>query len=300
MSGEVSVIIPVCDAARTIERALDSVFAQTFTNFEIIVVDDGSSDRTVELVSQFNDDRLRLICHSQNRGAAAARNAGIEAAKGRWIAFLDADDAWFPEKLALQVELLERVEAGQGACSTGFILHKEGRERTVTLDMMPESFRSNIFFGCTFSPGTTLMIDRAIFDKIGGFDEEFRRLEDWDWLLRFSEHYNMQFLPQPLAHIYLLAQSAPGSVRKNDLTFDAIRRIDLKHGSHYESWRRRMQLKSSLLIELAAAMHHRRRPLIAAAYVAAALAIYPLRNLAFFRTLLRSAVEHVGLHIPRD
>src|SRR5689334_12185159 len=118
-SPDVSVVIPVLDGEDVINRALDSVFAQTYSNFEIIVVDDGSTDQTVSLVSKKVCDQLRLIEHSENRGAAAARNTGIAAANGRWIAFLDCDDAWTEDKLARQIAALKIAGAGVMACATG-------------------------------------------------------------------------------------------------------------------------------------------------------------------------------------
>jgi glycosyltransferase involved in cell wall biosynthesis len=291
MNTKASVIIPVFDGERTIARALDSVLAQTFGNFEVIIVDDGSLDRTVDLVLEYSDERLQLIRHPQNRGAAAARNTGIKAARSRWIAFLDADDAWTPEKLRRQVDLLERTGAGGSACLTGHIIHKHGSERTVRLNLTSRSFRSNIFFGCTFSPGSTLMVERTVFDKVGLFDEKLLRLEDWDWLLLFVEGHDMQFVREPLALVYLTAKAAPESIHKVPPTLDAIQRMQLKHGSRYPSLLTRMKIKSSLLIELGAAMYRIGRPWTAALYVVAALVVYPLRNLAFYRMLLRSVIE---------
>ena len=202
MKPAVSVIVPVFSRADTIGRALESVLSQTFSDYEIVVVDDGSTDDTCRIIEQIQTDRLTLIRHASNRGPAAARNTAINASRGRWIAFLDSDDAWRPEKLERQVAILDKAAANIAACATGFCLHRDGRAFEVNQDIPPDRFRRDILFGCTISPGSTLMVDRAAFDKIGLFDEQMLRLEDWDWLLRFSEQFNIAFDPAPLADIY--------------------------------------------------------------------------------------------------
>ncbi len=282
----VSVIVPVFDGEKTIERALTSILAQTFTDFEIIVVDDGSADLTVEAVSRRYGEQVRLIEHGKNRGAAAARNTGIAAARGRWIAFLDCDDTWRPEKLARQLEMLEKAGSSAKACATGFQLHKNGREITFKTKSSPEQFRREILFGCTISPGSTLLVDRSVFDDIGIFDEQFRRLEDWDWLLRFANRYDMVFVPLPLADIYLGGRVA----RDSDKVEEALNRILAKHLPHL-SLVAKMRLRSSLLVEKSAIQYRAGRSFRAAIYVLAALAIFPTRNAAFFRMIWRSVMK---------
>jgi glycosyltransferase involved in cell wall biosynthesis len=286
---KVSVIIPVFNGERTVRRAVDSVVAQTFADLEIIIIDDGSTDQTLNLVTQWVSDRLRVIRHPQNRGAAAARNTGIIAAQGRWIAFLDADDTWKPDKLTRQIALLEQV-GPSAASSTGYYLHKDGRDLTISLNLSPDRFRSEILFGCTISPGTTLMVDRRVFDEIGMFDEGFRRLEDWDWLLRFAERHDMVFVPAPLADVYLITRRADQAKKESVSVLDAIDRIRRKHLTHLGTLAR-LKLRSSLLVEKAATLYRKGKPLPASIYALAALFTYPARNAAFFRTLWRSVRE---------
>src|SRR5262245_1919419 len=99
----VSVVIPVYARAAFVGAAVDSVLAQTFPSFEIVVVDDGSTDRSREIIRAYRDPRVRLICHPHNRGIPAARNTGIDAARGDYVAFLDSDDIAYPNRLARQV-----------------------------------------------------------------------------------------------------------------------------------------------------------------------------------------------------
>lgn len=289
-----SVVIPVFNGEQTIKRALDSVFAQTFSSVEVIIVDDASTDRTVQLLTEYGTERLMIIRSSENRGAAAARNTGIAAAKGRWVAFLDSDDAWKPNKLSRQIELLERSSKPVAACATGYDIEKNGRRFAIVLNLTPYRFRHDILFGCTISPGSTLVVERSVFDMIGGFDENFRRLEDWDWLLRFSERYDMEFVPDALAQIYLTNTGSPLSLASGNSVLEGIRRMGDKHGRRLTSVPKRLRLKGSLLIEHAALLHRSGRPLAAVLYVIAALGVYPLRNAAFFRTLWRSAGERVS------
>jgi hypothetical protein len=184
--------------------------------------------------------------------------------------------------------VFERANPNVSACATGYYLHKDGRELTISLNFLPRQFRREILFGCTISPGTTLLVDRRVFDDLGGFDEEFRRLEDWDWLLRFSERYDMAFVAEPLADVYLTTTKLLGAPCEADPMPDAIRRIGMKHLSRLESWTKRMQLQSSLLVERAAELHRRGEPFAAALVTVAALIVYPVRNAAFFCTLWRS------------
>lgn len=289
---QVSVVIPVYNGEQTIKRALDSVFAQTFPGLEVIVVDDASTDGTAGVVAQYNDDRLTIVRSTENLGAGAARNKGIAQARGRWVAFLDADDAWKPEKLARQVELLQRSSKPVGACATGYDIEKNGRRFAVVLNLMPHRFRYDILFGCTISPGSTLMVERSVFDVVGTFDEKFRRLEDWDWLLRFSEHYEMEFVPNPMADIYISWNKSPDITKSTDLVIAGIHRMKKKHASRRGFWSG-LQFRSSLLVEHAAVLHRAGRPLGAIFYVGLALAIYPARNIGFFRSLWRATLDRI-------
>ncbi|MDX1498050.1 MAG: glycosyltransferase family A protein, partial [Salinisphaeraceae bacterium] len=106
----VSIITPCYNASRTLARTVESILGQTFKNWELLIVDDCSDDDTCEKAESYasNDDRIILVKQSNNGGAAKARNKGIKMARGRYIAFLDADDSWHPKKLAIQIELMQR------------------------------------------------------------------------------------------------------------------------------------------------------------------------------------------------
>jgi glycosyltransferase involved in cell wall biosynthesis len=286
--AQVSIIVPCFNAAETIERALDSLKCQTFSDYEIIVVDDASTDRSVELVEKSRIPGLHLIRHAINRGAAASRNTGIRAARHRWIAFLDSDDAWKPEKLARQFDALRLADQNTRACTTGFILHKNGLTASIRVPLRPYLFKKEIWFGCTISPGSTLMVDQDIFDRIGLFDETLRRLEDWDWLLRFAAKYDMLLVPDPLVDVYLRPRTPEQTAEQAQSVVEALNYIETKHLPRISSSLQRRQLRSSLMIERAAVLYRTGKVAGAGVLIAKSLLQYPMRNRSFFRMLLRS------------
>ena len=200
----VSVIVPAYNAARTVDTALESVFAQTFRDFEVIVVDDGSSDDTAERVKAWGD---RVTLRRQaNAGPAAARNHAIQHARGTLLAFLDADDVWLPTKLARQVQYFDRYP------ETG-LLHAYAPTTRATLSVLletPEQSEAPMaaptnnyceLFHCKFFVKTlTVMVPRAVIEEVGPFDErrEFH-VEDWDLWLRIAARYPMGYLPETVA-----------------------------------------------------------------------------------------------------
>ena len=198
----ISIVIPAFNRATEIRRAIESVQAQHFADFEIIVVDDASTDDTREAVLGLNDPRLRLVSRQVNGGASAARNSGIRAARADLIAFLDSDDAWEPDKLSRQFQAMSSPGAWPVSC-TGAIIHllDHGETRIKRLEGTSDWAR-RLAMNCDLSPGSTQMTTRAVFDDIGLFDETLPRFEDWDWLLRYTRRHAISALPEPLAHVY--------------------------------------------------------------------------------------------------
>jgi glycosyltransferase involved in cell wall biosynthesis len=191
----VSVVIPVFNSAHLIGAALDSVFAQTYREFEVVVVDDGSEDHAplTQVLAQWGP---RIQCIRQpNGGPARARNTGIARAKGEFVAFLDADDKWLPEKLARQVEYFRRYPE-TGLLHTGVV----GAAPSAAVPGAPRQMFCELFH-TTFSVNTlTVMVPRRVLAEVGGFDERREiHVEDWDLWLRIAAQYPIGYLGEPLA-----------------------------------------------------------------------------------------------------
>lgn len=194
----VSVIVPVYNGARYLSECLESVLGQTWQDFEIIVVNDGSTDESVEICSRF--PKVKIVCQ-ENKGQSAARNRGVYEAKGKFIAFIDQDDKWYPEKLARQVPILERGKYGMVYSNVDRI-DEEGRivERNFLdkVSLQPkQSIRDCLSQDMFILPGTVLMT-KELFEKLGGFDEQLSGYEDDDLFLRVFQHTRIYYIPEAL------------------------------------------------------------------------------------------------------
>jgi glycosyltransferase involved in cell wall biosynthesis len=192
----ISVVIPTYNRAELVLRALRSVFTQTCPAEQVIVVDDGSTDDTGPLVRiQFGSvDYLP----QQNRGVSAARNRGIEVATGEWIALLDSDDEWLPEKLERQMACLEQ-EPDYRLCHTDEIWVRRGRRVNPRRKHAKQGgwiFRDCLPL-CAISPSSVL-IHRSVFDEVGRFDETLPACEDYDLWLRVCSRWPVLFVPERL------------------------------------------------------------------------------------------------------
>ncbi|MCB1191277.1 MAG: glycosyltransferase [Leptospiraceae bacterium] len=193
----VSVIIPTYNRADFVLEAIESVLSQTFINFELIVVDDGSTDTTIEQIQSKFSSRLNLISQS-NRGVSAARNTGIQNSKGDWIAFLDSDDYWLPKKLEVQVEYLQKNPSVL-MCQTEEIWIRD--RKRVNPKKKHQKYSGYIFEQCLplciVSP-SSVIIKRELLDRVGGFDTDLPACEDYDLWLRIAKDYPIYFLNEPL------------------------------------------------------------------------------------------------------
>ncbi len=283
----VSVVAPVYNRAGLVERALRSVFAQTLPDFELIVVDDGSTDELAKTLAQFRDPRLRLVRHERNRGPGAARNTGIKEARGACVAFIDSDDEWLPEMLKRLRARLELGPPERSLALSGFYLERDrlGRREARPLPDAADWYLRSLA-GCNVSLGSCALIRRSTFDEIGLFDERMRRFEDWDWLLRYTAKHPIAAVEEPMAVIH----SGAGWPSAEEVE-RAARQIWERHGAavaRHSAAARRLLL-STLSFERAAALHRARQPLAALAPLLRAILIHPSRGLGFYRHLLRRA-----------
>ena len=218
-----SLIIPTFNHARFIGAAIDSALAQTVSAFEVIVVDDGSSDKTPMVLARYAG-RVRVL-RQQNRGLSAARNAGLAAALGTFVSFLDADDVMAPTKLAAQLEVLERSHAiGWTYCdvlmetvATGATARASERfgyaSRALDGWLFPELVHGN------FIPAIAPLVRRTALEAAGGFDERLAALEDWDMWLRLSLIAEARYTPAVLVTYRI----RPGGMSENRARMDRSR-----------------------------------------------------------------------------
>ena len=196
----ISVIIPTYNRKETLKRAIQSVLIQSYTPYEIIVIDDGSDDGTKEWLKD-NYPNVKYI-YQMNSGVSSARNKGIKFARGDWIALLDSDDEWLPSKLKDQANEIELNPAAK-FLHTNEIWIRNG----VRVNQMKKhkKYGGYIFEKCLdmcrISPSSVL-IKKDIFDEIGMFDETLKVCEDYDLWLRFASKYPVHFLDQPLIKKY--------------------------------------------------------------------------------------------------
>ncbi len=212
--AEISIIIPVYNGESTIGRTIESVKAQTFSDWEIILIDDGSTDGTLEQVREINDGRIKIFSY-ENSGQATARNRGITLSNSEFLAFLDADDLWTNDKLESQRKvLLENPQAGV-AYSWTVVLDGEGlvqhRQKPVFFkgDVLEELLKNN-FLIC----GSTALIRRKAITTVGYFDTNLPPVEDWDYWLRLAALYHFTVVPKYQTFYCKSKESSSSQVKK--------------------------------------------------------------------------------------
>ncbi|RMH71890.1 MAG: glycosyltransferase [Gemmatimonadetes bacterium] len=215
----ISVIIPVYNRVDFLRQAVDSVLAQTYRDFELIVVDDGSTVDLNSIQADLNRQGHQYIRLDQNRGVSAARNVGVAHARGAWMAFLDSDDRWLPEKLARQMAFLADHPHFR-ICQTGEIWIRRGRrvnpKKYHVLASGADSFRQSVA-RCSVSPSSVL-VDRVVWDECGGFDERLPVCEDYELWLRLTASYEVGLVAESLivkygGHADQLSRSLPAMDR---------------------------------------------------------------------------------------
>ncbi len=228
----ISVIIPAYNAARHIVSAVDSALAQTYPAVEIIVVDDGSADNTPDLLRPYRQARKITYMRQENKGLAAARNTGIRASSGHYVALLDADDIFLPEKLARQAAYLDaHPECGISYCGL-WHFNDAAPEKMLMLDyayysgagVFPALLKKN------FINPLSVVMRRSVFNTAGYFDESLRRSEDWDFWVR-AAHAGIRFdyLPERLAKYRMgagsLSYNAAGEVERKRTSLGIFTRL---------------------------------------------------------------------------
>ena len=199
----VSVILPTYNRGYCISKSIESVLNQSYNELELIVVDDGSTDETENIVSTYVDKkqrRVRYIKLEKNAGVCNARNIGIKYAEGTYIAFQDSDDFWMPEKLEKQMDAIKNANADYSYTYIEYMLN--GEKVIVPPEEVPlENLSGNVYHKIlerNTIGAPTLVMARYCYEKIGGFDEIFPAIEDYDYALRLSREFQGIFVPEVL------------------------------------------------------------------------------------------------------
>jgi glycosyltransferase involved in cell wall biosynthesis len=280
----VSVILPVFNRAELLRRCVESVRAQTFADWEIVAVDDASSDDSVAALETFRDPRIRILRHETNRGPSAARNTAIAAARGELFALLDSDDEWLPGKLAAQLAVIDRCEA----CGCEYWLVEDGAEKHVHLPE-PASWSEVLHTRCELGNGTTLLVRRDCAEAIGAFDERLRVYEDWDWVLRLVTRFRYEVVREPLARVHAGGPRSARGFAEGAEVF--LQKHDAAFAQRGDAYRRRIRAKH--LENIAANAFANREYRMGARYLIRSFAAFPRQSPVRLGALLLAPIDAV-------
>lgn len=201
----VSIVIPTHNRAEFLGAAVRSVLCQSFQDFEVVIVDDGSNDCTSTMVDTFRDERIHYIRHRMRRGGAAARNTGIARASGEYVAFLDDDDEWFPEKLERQMNIMLASPPQVGGVYTGYFIVNRSDGSTCGQViarnrgyLYPPILAENLIGGTS-----SVVLRRACLERVGWFDETLPSFQDYDLWIRVARGFEFECIPEPLLKYFV-------------------------------------------------------------------------------------------------
>lgn len=243
----VSVIMPTCDRPQLLRRAVASVLAQTEQNLELIVINDGGTEVNSTLEA-FNDARIRLIDCASRRGQSTARNTGLKAARGEYVAYLDDDDSYYPEHLAT---LLKAAQAGQAAYSDAWRVFRNkhgdetGRDMPFCLD-----FDRDLLLIANYIPLPCLLHARSLLESSGLFDEELSVLEDWDLLIRLARCCDFVHVRTATAEYNKTVGLNSVTRRGQDTSLEATEIIHERYQAWADAETRQAQLRRSAILKL--------------------------------------------------
>jgi glycosyltransferase involved in cell wall biosynthesis len=197
---KVSVVIPTHNRAGLLGRAVRSVLSQTFQDLEVLITDDASTDGTRDMVSRLGDSRVRYLAHDVNKGVAAARNTALAQASGEFLAFLDDDDEWLPDKLQIQLDHFARARPAVGLMGSAYyaVASANNRRSGVVVPRLRGRVFEDLLRQGHFNHTSTVMARAECFDGAGVFDTSLPYAEDFDMWLRIARDYEVDFVPSPL------------------------------------------------------------------------------------------------------
>ena len=233
MSPSASVIIPTYDRADILGDSIRSVLNQTYEDLELIVVDDASTDETDEVVRGFNDDRIKYLRHTENKGAPAARNTGIAESEGDFVAFQDSDDVWSRTKLEKQLRVFRQTSNDVGVVYTGMVRIIDGERRYIPYPSVEqtEGHVCRSLSRQNFVPTQVATVRRECFDEVGYFDENVWPISDWELWIRISKRFQFKLVDEPLVTGEVRSDSISKNAREK---VKARKRIVEKHREFFD------------------------------------------------------------------
>lgn len=251
----ISVIIPTYNREYLVSQAIQSVLTQTYRDFELIVVDDASDDNTEAVVNNFNDSRIRYIKHEKNAGVSAARNTGIIAARGEYIAFLDSDDKWLPEKLEKQLRLFKQSPPEVGVIYTWWrVINNRTQVESIRSPKYRGFLLQNLLYNNLVGTPSTVIAKREAFDKGVTFDINLRCCEDWDVWLQLAQHYDFDFVSEPLVEYRDHNEDRRGSVNSNLILEGYLKFLKKHHQKNVDFFKKNgtfsQRIKANFLLNI--------------------------------------------------
>lgn len=185
----VSIVIPTCNRPELLLRAIRSVLAETYQDFEVIVVDDGMKDRAESAVVAFGDPRIRYVKNETSLGGGGARNRGIKEARGEYVAFLDDDDEWLPNKLSIQMSIFEKAPRDVGFCFSSVVKVLSDDEETTQVEDGVFDFSQVALTRFKGFLTSTLVVRKSVLNEVGGFDEALPSHQELELIIRITRQY---------------------------------------------------------------------------------------------------------------
>jgi len=280
----VNVIIPTYNRANLIGRAIQSVLNQSYQDFEIIIVDDGSTDNTKEVVRSINDERIKYIQHKENKGAAAARNTGITAARSEYIAFQDSDDEWLHEKLEKQIKIFEVSSPEVGVVYTDmWKIAANKRMYFYSPDIMSKNkimYQQALNYGVMNIGISTVLMKKECFDKVGLFDEKLPRYIDLELFIRLSKYFYFHHIKEPLLNYY----DTKKGISSNAMALVIARKLILDN--YFEDIKKNKKVLSNHYFGIGASLCSNKELKNARHYFIKAMKAYPLNIISLLAMLL--------------
>jgi glycosyltransferase involved in cell wall biosynthesis len=269
----VSVIIPTYNRTKLLGRDIQSVLAQTYQDFELIIVDDGSTDDTEGLVKNFNSQKIKYSRHRKNKGISASRNTGIRSSRGNYIALQDSDDEWMPDKLEKQLRAFDTAPPEVGVVYTGFYIIANNQKRyqpSASITPKDGDIFSSIIKGEYLVSPQTIMVKRECFEKYGLFDESFPAMEDWEMSLRLAKHCHFKYIDEPLVQYHIQPDSM--SLNKGAI----IKSYQLILEKYSEDFKQDRRLLAKHYLRLGHFLYYNGEHSRGREYLARSIKLYPL------------------------